>query len=162
MAIGSSMDFNSYRRVSKGLSFIAGFGKSSQRNQLPHPLHSRPGRIATPGFSRRNIVHNARAPCHPSTPAYGDVGRNGNPATKDDKILKRHAATETRLCDDNTMATNDYVVADLTEIVDLCSLSDDRVPYAATIDRRPGTDLDVVMNYYASSLRNFLLWAPAI
>jgi hypothetical protein len=138
-------------------SFIAGFGQSRQCSQLAHPLHSRPGRIATPGFSRRNVVHNARAPCHPSTPAYRDVGCNSNPATKDDKIFKRHAPTETRLGDDNTMATNDYVVTDLTQIVDLRRLSNDSVPYAATINRRPGTDLDVVMDDYTSSLGNFLL-----
>src|ERR1700682_140706 len=140
-------------------SFIAGFGQSRQCSQLAHPLHSRPGRIATPGFSRRNVVHNARAPCHPSTPAYRDVGCYRNPATKDDKIFKRHAPTETRLGDDNTMATNDYVVTDLTQIVDLRRLSNDSVPYAATSDRRPGTDLDVVMDDYTSSLGNFFEWA---
>jgi hypothetical protein len=138
-------------------SFIAGFGQSRQCNQLAHPLHSRSGWIATPGFSRRNVVHNAGAPCHPSTPAYCDVGCNSNPATKDDKILKRDASTETRLCGDNTMASNDYVVADLTQIVDLRRLSDDSVPYATTINRRPGTDLDVVMDDYPSGLGNFLL-----
>jgi len=115
------------------------------------------GPDSPPGFSRGNVVHNSRAPCHPSTPAYRDVGCNSNSATKDDKIFKRHAATETRLCDDNTMAANDYVVADLTEIVDFRRLSDDRVPYAATIDRRPGADLDVVLDDHSSSLRNFLL-----
>jgi hypothetical protein len=55
------------------------------------------------------------------------------------------------------MASNDYVVADLTQIVDLRRLSDDGVPYATTIDRRPRTDLDVVMDDYPSSLGNFLL-----
>lgn len=56
------------------------------------------------------------------------------------------------------MATNDYVVADLTEIVDFCCLSDNRIPYATTIDRCTGTDLDVVMDDHPSSLGNFLLW----
>ena len=90
------------------------------------------------------------------------MGCNSNSATKDDKILKRDASTETRLCGDNTMASNDYVVADLTQIVDLRRLSDDSVPYATTIDRRPSTDLDVVMDDYPSSLGTFCCVAPAM
>src|SRR5580704_6522725 len=55
------------------------------------------------------------------------------------------------------MATNDHVVANLTKIVDLGCLANDRVPDATAIDRRSGTDLDVVLDDDAASLRNFLL-----
>src|SRR5580692_10811111 len=55
------------------------------------------------------------------------------------------------------MATNDHVVANLTKIVDLGCLANDRVPDATAIDRRAGTDLDIVLDDDAASLRNFLL-----
>jgi hypothetical protein len=132
------------------------FGKSSQRSELPHPLHSRPGWITTPGRSRGNVGHNPRSPCHPCTLAYRDVRSNRNSATKDDKIFNRNAATKTGLCDDDTIAANDYVVTDLTEIVDLCSFSDDRVSYAAPVNRRAGPDLYVVMDNDSPGLRHFL------
>jgi len=73
-------------------------------------------------------------------------------------ILERHAATQSRLSNDNAMAADGYVVTDLTLVVDLGCLSNDSVPYAATINRRPGADLDVVMDDYPSSLGSFLLW----
>ena len=55
------------------------------------------------------------------------------------------------------MATDDHVVANLTKIVDLGRLANDRIPDAAAIDRRAGTDLDVVLDDDAAGLRNFLL-----
>ena len=52
------------------------------------------------------------------------------------------------------MAADDDVVGDLNQLVDLGSLADDRVAVGAAVDRRPGADLDVVLDDDAADLRH--------
>src|ERR1700756_3132047 len=50
------------------------------------------------------------------------------------------------------MAPDRHVMRNLDEIVDLGSLANDRIAISATIDRRIGTDFDVVLNDDAANL----------
>jgi hypothetical protein len=45
-------------------------------------------------------------------------------------------------------------VSDLNEIIDFCPFADDRIAKRAAIDRRTRADLDPILDYDASDLRN--------
>src|SRR4249919_1745011 len=52
------------------------------------------------------------------------------------------------------MPANADIVAYLHQVVDLGSLADYRVTNCATVNRRAGAYLDIVLNYHATNLRN--------
>ena len=56
--------------------------------------------------------------------------------------------------DDDAMAADDDVVADLHEVVDLGALADHRVAAGAPVDGGVGADLDVVLDDDAADLRH--------
>src|SRR5665213_393663 len=142
--------------------FFAGCGQAGQGSLLPHPLPARDCRITAPGFARRDVVHDAGARGHTAALADRDVWRKADRTAKHGKVLQRHAATQPTLGDDNAMAADDDVVADLTKVVDLRGLPDRRVPDTATIDRRPGADLDVVLDDHAAGLLNLFLFGAGV
>jgi hypothetical protein len=76
------------------------------------------------------------------------------------KISHRHAARNADLGDNQTMPPDRAVVSDLDKIVDLGALADDGVASRAAIDRRIGADLDLILDYDAPGLRNFLMRLP--
>ena len=57
--------------------------------------------------------------------------------------------------DQHRVATDDDVVADLHQIVDLRALADDRVAVGAAVDRYAGANLDIVLNDDAADLGHF-------
>src|SRR5262249_31916900 len=67
-------------------------------------------------------------------------------------VSQRAAARDAGLSNDQAMPTDRSVVADLHEIVDLCSLSDHRIPAFAAVNGRAGPDLDVVLDDHAANL----------
>ena len=56
------------------------------------------------------------------------------------------------LGDQHRVATDDDVVADLHQIVDLCPLADHGVAVCAAVDRYASADLDIVLNDDATDL----------
>ena len=65
------------------------------------------------------------------------------------------AAADTILGDDNAVFSNDDVVGDLHEVVDLGAFADEGVAECAAINSAVGADLDVVLDHDAADLRNF-------
>ncbi len=65
------------------------------------------------------------------------------------------AAADTILGDDNAVFTNDDVVGDLHEVVDLGAFADEGVAECAAINSAVGPDLDVVLDHDAADLRDF-------
>ena len=59
------------------------------------------------------------------------------------------------LGDQHRMATDDDVVADLHQIVDLRPLADHGVAVRAAVNRYAGADLDIILNDDAADLRHF-------
>src|SRR6516165_5009969 len=53
------------------------------------------------------------------------------------------------------MATDDDVVGDLHEVVDLGSFADDCIRQGSSVDRGIGSDLNIIANDYAADLRHF-------
>src|SRR5690606_2271318 len=49
---------------------------------------------------------------------------------------------------------NDNVMANLNEIINLCTFADDRIAQRAPIDGAVRADLDIVLNDHAADLRN--------
>ena len=82
----------------------------------------------------------------PSRPAWPPSAAK-SPMTVDPETPDWETRTQWRPIDD--------VVADLHEIVDLGAFADDRVAIGAAVDRRPGADLDVVLDDDAADLRHF-------
>jgi hypothetical protein len=52
------------------------------------------------------------------------------------------------------MASDNHVVGDLNEVVDLGSFSNNRIANPASIDRRAGSNLDIMFNYDNADLRH--------
>ena len=71
------------------------------------------------------------------------------------KILENAGARNAALRDEDAVAANDDVVADLHKVIDFRSFADDRVAVGAAVDGRAGADLDVVLNDHAPDLRHF-------
>src|SRR5579863_390124 len=52
------------------------------------------------------------------------------------------------------MPTDSSIVPDLDEIIDLCTLTDNRVAKRPTIDRRAGSDFHAILNNHPANLGN--------
>src|SRR5688572_6274338 len=59
------------------------------------------------------------------------------------------------LRDDNGVFANDDVVADLDQVIDLRTFTDNRAAKRTTIDRHVRANLDIVMNDHVADLRHF-------
>src|SRR5262249_56148300 len=64
------------------------------------------------------------------------------------------AARNPGLRDDEAMASDRAVMADLDQIIDLGALANDGVAAAAPVDRGIGADLDVVLDDHPARLRD--------
>src|SRR6185437_3195203 len=70
------------------------------------------------------------------------------------EILERRGPGDTRLRDDDAMAPDRHIVANLHEIVDLAALADHRVPQRSAVDRGSRANLDLVLDDDAADLRH--------
>ena len=119
--------------------------------KLPHGLGWRAG----PPLAGGNIGHHAG--CRGDLGARTDRQMSGNArlTTEGGEIADGARSRDAGLRDQHRMASDDDVVADLHQIVDLRPLADDGVPVRAAVNRDPGADLNVVLNDYAADLRHF-------
>src|SRR5476649_681078 len=53
------------------------------------------------------------------------------------------------------MTTDDAIVANLAKIIDLCSLADHGVAHSTAVNLGSASDLDIIVNDHAASLRYF-------
>ena len=81
-------------------------------------------------------------------------------ATDADEIAKLGRARNAHLGNDQTMPSNSDIMGDLDEVIDFRALANDRVARRATIDRRIGADLHVILDNDATDLRHFQMAAP--
>src|SRR5581483_9308950 len=121
-------------------------GEALQRQHLAHPLHFWLCGKTSPDRARRHIVVDSRARGGDCTLAHSDMRNDAGPRPEHDKILERNAAAQARLRNDDAMLADDTIVSDLTEIVDLGAIANDRIAHAAAIDPRARSDFDVVMD----------------
>ena len=84
----------------------------------------------------------------------GQMAGQARLAAEGGEIADHGRAGNAALRHQNAMAADDDVVGDLHQIVDLGPFADDRVAVGAAVDRRPGADLDVVLNDDAADLRH--------
>ena len=77
--------------------------------------------------------------------ADGRIGAGARARPEHDEIAERRTAGDPALRDDNAMASDRNVVRDLNVIVDLGAFSDHRIADRAAVDRRSGSDLDIVL-----------------
>ena len=79
-----------------------------------------------------------------------DLSRNGHVVADDGASGNAHERAN------DAMLTNNAVVADLHEVVDLRTGTDAGPPEATAVDRRIRADLNVVANFNEANLRNLL------
>ena len=102
----------------------------------------------------RNIPHHRGSRSKPGSLADRNVLADTNARSEHDKIAQSDAAAQPRLTGYDAMVSDNNVVGDLNEVVDLGSLADNRIANPAPIDRRSGSDLDIVFNYNNADLRH--------
>jgi len=90
-----------------------------------------------------------------STIADADMIDKSNLASNHDTISERTAPGNSNLSDDNAMPSDRDVVRDVNEIVDLGALSDHRIAARATVDRRAGTNFNIILNNHSANLGDF-------
>lgn len=77
-----------------------------------------------------------------------------NSCSEDNKVFQSYAATQPRLTGYDAMAANNNVVGDLNKVVDLGSLSNDRIANPSPIDCRSSSNLDIMLDYDSTELRH--------
>jgi hypothetical protein len=105
----------------------------------------------SPGW---NISHDRGSRCKPSSFANPNVLADANSCSEDYKVSQSYAATQSRLTGYDAMASNNNVVADLNEVVDLGSRSNNRIANPAPIDGRSSSNLDILFNCNNAELRH--------
>jgi hypothetical protein len=78
-----------------------------------------------------------------------------------DKVAKLRRACNSRLGNDNAVASNDCIMTDLHEIIYLGPFSDNRIVQGTPIDCGIRTNLNIVSDYDASDLGHFQVPAGA-
>src|ERR1043166_1113623 len=61
------------------------------------------------------------------------------------------------LCDQNRMGSDRHVMSDLNQVVDFCSLSNDRLSKCSSIDRDICSQLDIVLDRDSAKLGDFVM-----
>src|ERR1043165_629558 len=61
------------------------------------------------------------------------------------------------LCDQNRMGSDRHVMSDLNQVVDFCSLSNDRLSKCSSIDRDICSQLDIVFDRDSAKLGDFVM-----
>ncbi len=138
----------------------SGSRESGAARQLPDGRHfaeelaQRPGRRAAPSLAGGNVAHDAGFGGDLRAGADLEMARQPRLTAEGGEVADHGRAGNARLRDENAVAADDDIVADLHEIIDLRPLADDRVAIGAAIDRRAGADLDVVLDDHAADLRH--------
>ena len=83
-----------------------------------------------------------------------EVAGNAGLPSERGKIADNARSGDARLRDENRVAADDHVVANLDEIVDLRPLADHRVAVCAPVDRHARADFDVVLDDDPPDLRH--------
>jgi len=126
-----------------------------ERNDLTQKLSERLGiGKAAPESPGWNISHNRGSRCEPRSLADRNVLADTNSCAENNEVFQSHAATQPRLTGYDAMAPNNNVVGDLNEVVDLGSLSNNRIANPAPIDCRSSSNLDIMLNYDNADLRH--------
>src|SRR5262249_28325062 len=76
-----------------------------------------------------------------------------------DVVARTRRAGDADLADDQVVPADAAIVRDLHEVVDLRAAPDKRYRERAAVDRRAGADLDVVLEFDRTELRNLLMLA---
>ena len=126
----------------------------TQDRALAEKLALRDGRGAAPFLARRHVVHHPGLGGDLGAGADGQMAGQAGLAAEGGEIADHGRARNAALRHQHAMAADDDVVGDLNQVVDLGSLADDRVAVGAAVDRRPGADLDVVLDDDAADLRH--------
>src|SRR5215470_190013 len=130
--------------------------QSLERRYLAQPLFARSCRIPTPTGAGRDIVHDSGLGAEHCACSDCQVIGYAGLATHDDAVLDGAATRDADLRSQQTVTPDRYVVRDLDEIVDLGALPDHGVPDGPAVDRRIGTDLDIVLDDDAPDLGNLM------
>lgn len=69
-------------------------------------------------------------------------------------VARRHRTGQADLRDKRVVLSKFAVVSDLHEVIELGSLADDRRANHASVNRRAGSNLDIIINSHRAELRN--------
>ena len=89
------------------------------------------------------------------------MARDADLARQNHIVIEGGAAGNPRLGADEAMFSNNHVMTDLHQIVDLAPLAHHRAAEARPVDGGIGPDLDVVLEHDIADLGHFLVAAPA-
>ena len=76
-------------------------------------------------------------------------------ATNDHVVLQRNAAGNRRTGSDDAMLANYAVMADLDLIIELAAIANLRVIQSTTVNRRTGTNFNIITNDHSANLGDF-------
>src|SRR5262249_46263286 len=107
-----------------------------------------------PLHAGRHVGDDAAAGAEFRAAADREMVRDPDLAAQHSVVSDLDAAGNPGLRDDEAMAPDRAVVADLDQIIDLGALSNDGVAAATPVDRGIGADLDVVLDDHPPRLRN--------
>ena len=82
------------------------------------------------------------------------MSRDADLPTQGDMIPQSGTTGDANLGDQNAVLSNHHVVADLNQVIDLCSFSNHGRSKRTSIDCDVGTNFNIVLNPYRSHLRN--------
>ena len=121
------------------------------------PINRGLSRKAAPTHAGGNVGHHSGLGSKYRTLTDRHMVGNADLTGQHGEVANCHAAGDTDLRDNQAMAADRNVVSDLHEIVDLGSLTDDRVAGGAAVDRGTGANFDLMLDNHAPGLRNFLM-----
>jgi len=124
------------------------------------PINCGLSRKAAPTHAGGNVGHHSGLGSKYRTLADRYMVGNADLTGQHGEVGNCRAAGDTDLRDNQAMAADRNVVSDLHEIVDLGSLTDDRVAGGAAVDRGIGANFDLILDNHAPGLRNFLMAVP--
>src|SRR5688572_2026605 len=101
-----------------------------------------------------NIRGDRRAAANNSSRTNGEMAARAGPSAHQDAVLEHSRAGEAGLARNQAIAANTAIVANLHKIVDLAALPNHGVAKGAAVDRRVGSDLDLVLHDDAAKLRD--------
>ncbi len=101
-----------------------------------------------------NALHQRR-PARNRRPAGNVQMPRNHPGAADNTVLAEHrAARDTGTASHHRILADHTVMADMHQVIEFATVLDDRVVERSAVDRRVGTDFDVVANQHPTQLRN--------
>ncbi len=128
--------------------------KALEFEQLAEKLLDRLGGRTAPPHPRRNFADHAAAGGDLGAVADHGMIADADPRRQHHTIAEDGAAGNAALADHDAVPSDDDVVADLHEVVDLGALADHGVAQRTAIDGGPCPDLDHVLDQHAAGLRH--------